>query len=46
MEAFTDPDADVVQSIAWLKASPFVPHMDNVRGFVFDVMTGLLGEIN
>ena len=45
MEAFTDPDADVVQSIARLKASPFVPHTDKVRGFVFDIMTGLLREV-
>jgi carbonic anhydrase len=45
MEAFTDPDADVVQSIARLKASPFVPHMDTVRGFVYDIMTGLLREV-
>ncbi len=44
-EAFTDLDADVVQSIARLKASPFVPHMDKVRGFVFDIVTGLLREV-
>ena len=44
-EAFTDLDADVVQSIARLKASPFVPHTDKVRGFVFDIGTGLLREV-
>jgi carbonic anhydrase len=44
-EAFTDLDSDVTQSIARLKASPFVPHTDNVRGFVFDVETGLLREV-
>jgi carbonic anhydrase len=45
MEAFTNPDTDVVQSIARLKASPFVPHTDKIRGFVFDIMTGLLREV-
>ena len=44
-EAFDDPDADVRQSIARIKASPFVPHKDSVRGFVFDVATGKLNEV-
>ena len=39
-EAFTDLDTDVRQSIARIKASPFIPHTDQVRGFVFDVATG------
>ena len=39
-EAFGDLDDDVRQSIARIKASPFVPHKDAVRGFVFDVATG------
>jgi carbonic anhydrase len=44
-EAFPDLDADVRQSINRIKASPFVPHKDSVRGFVFDVATGLLSEV-
>ncbi|TVT28439.1 carbonic anhydrase [Amycolatopsis rhizosphaerae] len=44
-EAFTDPDADVRQSVARIKASPFIPHTDSVRGFVFDVATGKLNEV-
>jgi carbonic anhydrase len=44
-EAFDDLDTDVRQSIARIKASPFVPHRDAVRGFVFDVATGKLIEI-
>jgi carbonic anhydrase len=44
-EAFPDLDADVRQSINRIKASPFVPHKDAVRGFVFDVATGLLTEV-
>jgi carbonic anhydrase len=44
-EAFPDLDEDVRQSIARIKASPFVPHKDSVRGFVFDVATGKLNEV-
>lgn len=44
-EAFTDLDRDVRQSIARIKASPFLPHTDQVRGFVFDVDTGQLREV-
>jgi carbonic anhydrase len=45
-EAFTNLDSDVRQSIARLKASPFVPHKDAIRGLVFDVETGLLREVS
>jgi carbonic anhydrase len=44
-EAFGDLDGDVRQSIARIKASPFVPHAEQIRGFVFDVDTGLLREV-
>jgi carbonic anhydrase len=44
-EAFPDLDTDVRQSVARIKASPFVPHTDQVRGFVFDVATGKLNEV-
>jgi carbonic anhydrase len=43
-EAFADLDTDVRQSVARIKASPFIPHK-NVRGFVFDVATGKLREV-
>ena len=45
-EAFPDLDEDVRQSIARIKASPFVPHKDVIRGFVFDVATGKLNEVS
>ena len=45
-EAFADLDTDVRQSIARIKASPFIPHTDQVRGFVFDVATGKLNEVS
>jgi carbonic anhydrase len=44
-EAFSDLETDVRQSIARIKASPFVPNRDSVRGFVFDVATGKLAEV-
>jgi carbonic anhydrase len=44
-EAFSDLDGDVRQSIARIKASPFIPRKDNVRGFVYDVETGGLREV-
>lgn len=44
-EAFTDPVADVVQSVRRIQASQFVPIKDSIRGFVFDVATGKLNEV-
>jgi carbonic anhydrase len=45
-EAFPDLDEDVRQSIARIKASPFIPRKDSVRGFVYDVHTGGLREVD
>src|SRR3954453_7931764 len=44
-ESFRDLDADVRQSIARIKASPFIPRKDKVRGFVYDVESGKLREV-
>ena len=45
MESFDDLDTDVRQGIARIKASSFIPHRDQVRGFVADVETGSLREV-
>jgi len=45
-EAFDDLEEDVRQSIARIKASPFVPRKDSVRGFVYEVETGRLREVD
>jgi len=45
MEAFDDLDADVRQSIARIKASPYIPNKDQVRGFVYEVESGQLREV-
>jgi carbonic anhydrase len=45
LEAFPDLERDIRQSIARIKASPFVPNKDSVRGFIYDVRTGQLQEV-
>ena len=45
LEAFPDLEGDVRQSIKRVEASPFVPHRDQVRGFVYDVNSGALKEV-
>ncbi len=45
LEAFPDVEADVQQSIARIQASPFIPHKDAVRGFVYHVESGRLREV-
>lgn len=45
LEAFADLEEDVRQSMARIQASPLVPHRDSVRGFVYDVRTGALREV-
>ena len=44
-EAFSDLETDVRQSIARIKASPFIPRKESVRGFIYEVETGRLREI-
>ncbi len=44
-EAFSNPVADVRQSIARIANSPFIPIRDRVRGFVYDVTDGSLNEV-
>lgn len=44
-EAFPDARADVIQTIRRIRTSPFIPHTNDVRGFVYDVRTGSLEEV-
>jgi carbonic anhydrase len=46
LEAFEDVEEDVRQSIARIKASPFIPNKDAIRGFVYEVETGGLREVS
>lgn len=45
LEAFPDAEADVRQTAARIRANPFVPHTDAIRGFVYEVETGRLREV-
>src|SRR5215475_3568022 len=45
IESFSDVDVDVRQSILRVRRSPFVPHREAVRGFVYDVDTHRLREV-
>ncbi|MCX2967615.1 MULTISPECIES: beta-class carbonic anhydrase [Streptomyces] len=46
VESFADSDQEMRQSLRRVRTSPFLPHTDDVRGFVFDVTTGRLREID
>lgn len=46
LEAFSDLEEDVRQSIRRIQSSPFVPSKDNVRGFVYEVESGRLREVS
>jgi carbonic anhydrase len=45
LEAFPDLEGDVRQSIARIKASPYIPNKDSIRGFIYEVETGRLVEV-
>ncbi len=45
LETFDDPFDDVRQSIQRLYLTPFIAHKEHIRGFVYDVTTGLLNEV-
>jgi carbonic anhydrase len=42
---FADVDADVAASVATLRNSPYLADVTDIRGFVFEVATGLLREV-
>lgn len=46
VESFRDVDQDVRQSMQRVRTSPFLVSTEDVRGFVFDVHTGLLREVD
>jgi carbonic anhydrase len=45
IEAFREVKDSVRQSVERVRRSPFLPHRDNVRGFVYDVHTADLTEV-
>ncbi|WP_156755093.1 beta-class carbonic anhydrase [Actinokineospora pegani] len=45
VEAFRDVEQSVRESLQRVRISPFIPHTDNVRGFVYDVQTAKITEV-
>lgn len=45
-EAFSDPFTNVRQSIARLHLNPFLAHKDDITGFVYNVETGELHDVD
>ncbi|MEA2347667.1 MAG: carbonic anhydrase [Thermoleophilaceae bacterium] len=44
-QAFTDLEEDMRESLSRVRTSPFIPHRDQVRGFIYEVETGVLREV-
>ena len=44
-QTFSDLGSDICEGIERIKASPFIPRTDNVRGFIYEVETGELHEV-
>jgi len=44
--SFTDLDEAVRKTLERIRESPFIPRTDKVRGFVYEVETGRLREVN
>jgi carbonic anhydrase len=42
---FHEIEADVRRAVARVASSPFLPHVDSVRGFVYEIETGRLREV-
>jgi len=46
LETFDDPFEDVRQSMERVRRTPFVPHKDQLAGFVYDVTDGRLYDVD
>ena len=45
VETFADTEEDLRMSMRRVRTSPFIPFTDSVRGFIYDVTTGRLNEV-
>ncbi len=45
LEAFSNLEESVRRSMQRIRACPFIPVKDRIRGFVYDVTTGRLNEV-
>jgi carbonic anhydrase len=46
VQGFTDLYADTRRSVELVRACPWIPYRDEVRGFVFDVATARITEVD
>ena len=46
VHTFDDLDQNVRDSVEQIRTSPFVPHTDKVKGYVYEVDTGRLREVS
>jgi carbonic anhydrase len=44
--AFSDLEENLARSVAELRTSRFLPHPDEVRGFIYDLSSGILTEVS
>jgi len=44
--SFNEIEADVRRAVARVRSSPFLPHVEAVRGFVYEVASGRLHEVS
>jgi carbonic anhydrase len=44
--AFSDLEDNLTLSLSGLRTSPFLPHRDEVRGFIYDISSGALNEVS
>jgi carbonic anhydrase len=45
LQAFPDLAGNVRESIEKIRTSPFIPHKESVRGFIYEVESGRLREV-
>jgi carbonic anhydrase len=45
-QTFTDLEDDLRESIRRIRASPFIPHKDRIRGFIYEVESGRIREVS
>ncbi|MBM3635103.1 MAG: carbonic anhydrase [Actinobacteria bacterium] len=45
VETFADTEEDLRMSMRRVRTSPFIPYTDSVRGFIYDVKTGRIAEV-
>jgi carbonic anhydrase len=45
LDCFDDPDAAIAEDLARLRAYPYLPHRDKIRGFIYDLSSNVVNEV-